>query len=140
MNLTRSYSELVQFDSFIDRFNYLKLDGSVGLETFGSNRYTNQAFYASREWKQIRNHVILRDMGCDLGVEGYDILGKILIHHINPLDLKAIKHAEEALYDPENLITVSFATHNAIHYGDISLLITEPVVRRPNDTVPWKEA
>lgn len=140
MNLIKSYSELITFDSFVDRFNYLKLDGSIGLETFGSNRFVNQAFYNSREWKQIRNHIIVRDMGCDLGVDGYNILGKILIHHINPLDLTAIRHADESLYDPENLITVSFSTHNAIHYGDISLIVTEPIIRRPNDTTPWKEA
>ena len=140
MEFIKSYSELVTFDSFVDRFNYLKLDGSIGLETFGSYRYENQRFYRSREWQQIRNRIILRDMACDLGVNGYDILGKILIHHINPIDLKSIRHSEEFLYDPENLITVSFATHNAIHYGDISLLVTEPIVRRPNDTTTWKEA
>lgn len=140
MTFTRCYSELIEIPSFIERFEYLKLGGKVGLETFGYARYLNQAFYSSREWKIIRARIIARDLGCDLGVDGYDITGKILIHHINPISEKSILHMDCDLYDPENLITVSPNTHNAIHYGDASLLITEPVVRFKNDTCPWKRS
>lgn len=140
MTYTKCYSELIELPTFVDRFEYLKLGGSVGFETFGSARYLNQAFYSSREWKIIRSQIIARDLGCDLGVEGYDIVGKILIHHINPISEKNITHMDLDLYDPENLITVSYETHNAIHYGDISLLVTEPVIRFKNDTCPWKRS
>lgn len=123
--------------SFEERFNYLKLKGSVGHDTFGFDRYLNQKFYKSREWKDLRNHIILRDNGCDLGIEGYDIFGRILIHHINPLTPDDIRHSSDGLLDPDNLICVSHDTHNAIHFGDETLLRKDPVVRSPGDTRLW---
>lgn len=134
----RTYSELMMFSSFEDRYQYLRLNGSVGEITFGFDRYINQKFYRSTEWKQIRNHVILRDNGCDLGVEGYEIHEKILIHHMNPIALTDIQNASDYLLNPDYLISVTLATHNAIHYGDETLLIRAPTERRPNDTCPWK--
>lgn len=134
----RTYSELMMFSSFEDRYQYLRLNGSVGEITFGFDRYINQKFYRSTEWKQIRNHVILRDNGCDLGVEGYEIHEKILIHHMNPIALTDIQNASDYLLNPDYLISVTLATHNAIHYGDEILLIRAPTERRPNDTCPWK--
>lgn len=126
------------FSSFKDRYQYLRLNGSIGKSTFGFDRYINQKFYRSAEWKQIRNYVIVRDNGCDLGVEGYEIHEKILIHHMNPIVLTDIQNASEYLLNPDYLISVTLATHNAIHYGDETLLIRAPTVRRPNDTCPWK--
>lgn len=134
----RTYSELMLFSSFEDRYQYLRLNGSVGEITFGFDRYINQKFYRSTEWKQIRNHVILRDNGCDLGVEGYEIHEKILIHHMNPIALSDIQNASDYLLNPNYLISVTLATHNAIHYGDETLLIRAPTERLPNDTCPWK--
>lgn len=134
----RTYSELMRFSSFEDRYQYLRLNGSIGEITFGFDRYVNQKFYRSAEWKQIRNHVILRDNGCDLGVEGYEIHEKILIHHMNPIALSDIQNASDYLLNPNYLISVTLATHNAIHYGDETLLIRAPTERRPNDTCPWK--
>ena len=134
----RTYLELMMFSSFEDRYQYLRLNGSVGEITFGFDRYINQKFYRSTEWKQIRNHVILRDNGCDLGVEGYEIHEKILIHHMNPIALTDIQNASDYLLNPDYLISVTLATHNAIHYGDETLLIRAPTERRPNDTCPWK--
>ena len=134
----RTYSELITFDSYEDRFNYLRLDGLIGETTFGFDRYLNQIFYKSPEWKRTRDIIIVRDKGCDLGVEGYEIRGKILIHHINPITLEDIRNRSYKLFDPENLITTVMMTHNAIHYGDDSLLVKAPVERKPNDTCPWK--
>lgn len=134
----RTYSELMTFSSFKDRYQYLRLNGSIGESTFGFDRYINQKFYRSAEWKHIRNYVIVRDNGCDLGVEGYEIHEKILIHHMNPIALTDIQNASEYLLNPDYLISVALATHNAIHYGDETLLIRAPTVRRPNDTCPWK--
>ncbi len=134
----RSYSELAELSTFRERFEYLKLDGTVGDETFGFDRYLNQRFYHSSEWRSIRDHVILRDMGCDLGIDGYTILGRIYIHHMNPVTRFDIVHTNASMIDPEFLICTTHNTHNAIHYGDASLLITEPVERRPNDTIPWR--
>lgn len=134
----RTYSELMMFSSFEDRYQYLRLNGSVGEITFGFDRYINQKFYRSAEWKQIRNYVIIRDNGCDLGVEGYEIHEKILIHHMNPIALTDIQNASDYLLNPDYLISVTLATHNAIHYGDETLLIRAPTERRPNDTCPWK--
>lgn len=116
----------------------MKLDGIVGKDTFGFDRYLNQRFYRSEEWKSIRNKVIVRDNGCDLGVEGYEIHGRIYIHHMNPIAVKDIETQSDFLLDPEFLIATTHATHNAIHYGDESLLITGPIERSPNDTCPWK--
>ena len=136
--MIRTYSELKTLTSFEDRFNYLRLDGSVGIDTFGFDRYMNQQFYRSKEWKDIRNHVIIRDNGCDLGVEGYEIHGRILIHHINPIRPQDIIDASEYLMNPEYLITTVLNTHNAIHYGDDSSIIKKPVERTMNDTCPWR--
>lgn len=136
--MNKTYSELCEIKSFEERFEYLKLNGIVGTDTFGFNRYLNQILYRSSEWKKIRNKVIIRDNGCDLGVEGYDISGRILIHHINPITIEDVRNRNSIIFDLNNLITVSHNTHNAIHYGDKDLLITGPVERKPNDTCPWK--
>lgn len=134
----RCYSELIEIPTFEERFRYLQLNGSVGQDTFGFDRYMNQAFYQSREWKRVRDFVILRDNGCDLGVDGYTIYGKILIHHMNPITVKDIAMVSNYLMNPEYLICVSHTTHNAIHYGDENLIPKGPVIRTPNDTCPWK--
>lgn len=136
--MIRTYSELITHSTFEDRFEYLSLKGQVGQETFGFDRYLNQKFYRSREWKQIRDLVIVRDSGCDLGILGREIQSHIIIHHMNPLMLNDITDSTEYLLDPEYLICVSHNTHQAIHYGDASLLIADPVVRTKNDTCPWK--
>lgn len=136
--MIRTYSELIKLKTFKDRFEYLKLDGIVGEETFGFDRYMNQIFYKSREWTSVRRAVIIRDNGCDLGVEGYEIHGKILIHHMNPINLSDIVHKTDELLNPDYLITTVLSTHNAIHYGDASLLPALPIERRANDTCSWK--
>ena len=128
----------MSLSTFIERYRYLKLGGSVGKETFGYDRYLNQALYRSPEWKRFRRDIIIRDNGCDLGCEGYEIVGKILIHHIEPITIEDVIKRNPRIFDPENTISTQLMTHNAIHYGDESLLITEPVVRKPNDTCPWK--
>ena len=137
MNI-KTYSELVKFDTFEERFRYLRLDGVVGRETFGYDRYLNQVLYRSTKWKKIRDHVIIRDNGCDLGIEGREIHERIIIHHMNPLTLRDIEAESEFLFDPEYLICTIHNTHNAIHYGDESLLITTPIERTRNDTCPWR--
>jgi hypothetical protein len=134
----RTYSELSKLETFEERYQYLKLDGAVGKETFGFDRFINQSFYRSHEWKAIRDFVIVRDGGCDLGVEGYEIRGKIFIHHLNPILPKDIEAQSEFLLNPEYLISAAHLTHNAIHYGDENLLIKAPVERRKNDTCPWR--
>ena len=134
----RTYSELIQITTFEDRYRYLRLNGSVGRDTFGFDRYFNQIFYQSVEWKQVRDYVIVRDNGCDLGVKGYDIRGRILIHHMNPITIADIREATEFLLNPEYLICVTHNTHNAIHYGDENLLVTAPIERFANDTCPWR--
>lgn len=134
----KCYSDLIALPTFKERYQYLRLKGSVGVDTFGFDRYLNQNFYRSAEWRRIRDHVIVRDNGCDLGIEDRMIPGRILIHHMNPITEKDIIHRSEILMDPEFLICVSHNTHNAIHYGDESLLIPELVVRTKNDTCPWK--
>lgn len=134
----RCYSELIQLPTFMDRYQYLRLDGVVGEETFGFDRYMNQAFYKSPEWRQVRDAVIARDLGCDLGVAGREIFRRPIIHHMNPISPKDIRDRVEMILDPEYLITTIHETHLAIHYGDENLLLPEPVVRRPNDTCPWK--
>lgn len=136
--MTKSYTELKQFDSFLDRYKYLKLIGQVGVDTFGLDRYINQMLYRSSKWQKTRRGVIIRDEGRDLGVEGYDIFDKIIVHHMNPLTLEDIEEDREWIYDPEYLICTSFRTHNAIHYGDEQLLPRLPVERSRNDTCPWK--
>lgn len=139
MKKIRTYSELSKLTTFKDRYNYLRLDGFVGDETFGFDRYLNQLFYTSQKWRSIRDIVIIRDNGCDLGVEGYEIHGKIIIHHMNPITVSDIMNETEYLLDPEFLISTMHNTHNAIHYGDENLLITGPIERKPNDTCPWKK-
>lgn len=136
--LSRCYSELILYNSFEDRFEYLKLSGSVGRETFGFDRYLNQALYNSMEWQRVRNQVIARDLGCDLGVEGFDIYSKAIIHHMNPITVEDIEKRNPDIFNPEFLITTTHRTHNAIHYGDESVLVTKPITRTPNDTCPWK--
>lgn len=138
MKNIKTYSELITLPTFKERYKYLQLSGAVGEETFGFDRYINQKFYRSQEWKRVRDFVIIRDNGCDLGVEGYDIHGKILIHHMNPIRIDDIRFLSEYLINPEYLISTTLSTHNAIHYGDESLLMAEPIERTPNDTCPWK--
>lgn len=138
MNRIRTYSDLLQLETFEERFEYLKLNGRVGAETFGSARYMNQAFYSSPEWKSLRHDIIIRDEGCDLGIPGRVIRGRILIHHLNPITDYEIEHHSGSLLDMENLICTSFVTHQAIHYGDAGLLFPDPIERSPNDTCPWK--
>lgn len=137
--MIRTYSELITLPTFEERFKYLELGGTVGKETFGFDRYLNQRFYKTEEWKAVRHHVIVRDNGCDLGIEGRDIHGRIYIHHMNPLNAKDILDRSDYLLNPEYLITVTLRTHNAIHYGDESLLLLAPVERSRNDTCPWKK-
>ena len=137
MNI-RTYSELSKLVTFEDRFNYLRLNGFVGKETFGFDRYLNQVFYKSAKWRSVRDLVIVRDNGCDLGVEGREIYGKIIIHHMNPITIKDIEQENAFLLDPEFLISTVHETHNAIHYGDENLLIRSPIERKPNDTCPWR--
>ena len=135
---TRSYSELMTLSTFEERYEYLRLGGKVGESTFGYERYLNQVFYESKEWKTFRRSIILRDKGCDLGVPGRDISGLIVIHHINPISVDDILQRRACLLDPENAICVTPNTHNAIHYGDESLLVKAPIERSKNDTCPWR--
>lgn len=134
----RTYSELVLLPTFKERFEYLKLSSVVGKDTFGFDRYLNQQFYRTSVWKKVRDAVIIRDNGCDLGVEGYEIYDRILIHHMNPITADDIIKHSDWILDPNQLICTSFRTHNAIHYGDISLIDKQPTIRKPNDTCPWR--
>ena len=124
-------------ETFEERFDYLSLRGTVGQTTFGFERYLNQQFYTSRQWRQVRHHVIARDLGCDLGVEGFEIFDKIIIHHMNPMNVDEIIHGDEAILDPEFLISTTHGTHNAIHYGTKTHLPRRLVERRPGDTKLW---
>lgn len=134
----KTYSELIILPTYEERFNYLKLEGVVGEMTFGFDRYLNQKLYTSQEWKTVRNQVIVRDNGCDLACEGYEIYGKILIHHINPITVEDVINRNPIIFDLENLISTTHNTHNAIHYGDENLLIKGPIERTKNDTIPWR--
>ena len=134
----KTYSELIEIPTFEERYKYLNLDGTVGEETFGFDRYINQEFYRSYEWCRIRDYVIIRDNGCDLAISDREIFGKILVHHMNPITIKDILNKSKFLLDPEYLICTSKTTHDAIHYGDSNLLITMPTERRKNDTCPWR--
>ena len=134
----RTYSELIRFPTFKERFRYLQLQSIVGKETFGFDRYLNQAFYRSDEWKRIRNMVIVRDNGNDLAFNGHEIYGRIIVHHLNPVTVDDIVNRTKFLLDPEYLVCVTPETHNAIHYGDESQLIAMPPQRKPGDTCPWK--
>lgn len=137
--MIRTYSELMRLPTYEERLQYLMLNGRVGEDTFGSRRYLNQVFYRSYEWQKFRKEIILRDKGCDLGLEGYEILGKIYIHHINPIYIKDIEEKDlDILLNPENAISVSFDTHQRIHYENMSDVNNLPIERSPNDTCPWK--
>lgn len=133
----RSYSELITFPTFEERFRYLSLRGRVGKQTFGFERFLNQAFYSSREWKDVRDVVISRDLGCDLGVPGYEIHDRVIIHHINPMTIQEIEDRDPDILDPENLIVTSHRTHNAVHYGDESQLPMPVIERKAGDTKLW---
>jgi hypothetical protein len=137
MTITRTYSELRRLETFEDRFRYLSLRGTVGQATFGFDRWINQQFYTGREWRRLRHDIIVRDNGCDLGIDGYELHERIIIHHMNPLSVDDIVHGDDAALDPEFLISVSHKTHNAIHYGDERLLRQPLVPRRPGDTKLW---
>lgn len=135
---SKSYSGLILLPTFKERFDYLNLVGKPGNETFGFDRYLNQRFYVSREWQQFRNKVIARDEGCDLGMADRPIQGKVIIHHIVPLTAQDFEEQADALFNMDNVICVSHNTHNAIHYGDYSLIPKDPIERKPNDTCPWR--
>ena len=135
---TRTYSDLILLPTFLERYRYLRLGGNVGLETFGHNRYLNQILYTSDRWRSFRDKIIIRDNGCDLGMEGFEIYDRILVHHINPITVEDVLNENPKVFDPDNVICTSHNTHQAIHYGDENLLITEPVERFRNDTCPWK--
>ena len=137
MTTNRSYLELRRLETFEERYHYLKLAGNLGVMTFGFDRWINQRFYKSQEWKWAREQVIIRDNGCDLGIEGYEIHSGLLIHHMNPISLADITHCDEMIIDPNFLITTSLRTHNAIHYGDESQLPRGPIVRKRGDTRLW---
>lgn len=135
----KTYSELITLPTFEERYRYLRLSGSVGKETFGFDRYLNQLFYQrSQLWKHIRDEVIIRDNGCDLGVEDRDIYGRVIVHHMNPISMDDLLHESDYLLNLEFLICTSHATHNAIHYGDEKLLMIGPIERTKNDTCPWR--
>ena len=136
--MTKTYSSLISIPKFEDRYAYLRLGGKVGEDTFGHTRYLNQVFYKSKEWRNFRDYIIIRDNGCDLGCKDRPISGRIYIHHLNPISQDDILDRADELLDPENAICVSFDTHQAIHYGDMSLLRLDPVERKPNDTCPWR--
>lgn len=134
----RTYTELMQYQTFIERYRYLKLGGKVGEDTFGFDRYLNQQFYKSKEWRRIRDEVIMRDCACDLGIPDREIPSRIIIHHMNPITKEDILNRSIYLLDPEYMICTLKRTHDAIHYGDESLLYDEPIVRTKNDTCPWR--
>jgi len=135
----RCYSELIRIPTFLERFEYLKIHGSIGVETFGFNRYLNQALYGkSKEWKQIRREVIVRDQGFDLGCPDHPLAGTVIVHHMNPITEQDILDRNPDVMNPEYLISTCITTHNAIHYGDESILMKDPVIRKENDTIPWR--
>lgn len=135
----KTYSELISLPTFKERFEYLKIGGTVGKETFGYDRYLNQILYRSDEWRKFRRDIIIRDNGKDLACYDYDIFGKVLVHHIDPITVEDVLNRHPKIFDPENVISTSLNTHNAIHYGDENLLILEPIERTMNDTCPWKK-
>lgn len=137
MMMTRTFTELCKLKTFLERYNYLKLGNLIGETTFGFDRYINQRFYTSKKWTRIRDIVILRDNGCDLGIEGNEIFGKIFIHHMNPISLEELEEENPKILEPEFLITVSHTTHLAIHYGDQKILPLPPIERKAGDTCLW---
>lgn len=136
--MSKSYSELITIPTFEERYRYLRIKGKIGIETFGFDRYLNQALYRDGYWKVIRRKIIIRDEGCDLAFPGREIPGRIIIHHLNPLTEEDLINRSDKIFDPENLITTCIRTHNAIHYGDESLLYQDPIERKENDTIPWR--
>ena len=138
--MIKTYKELKQIETFEERFRYLKMNGTVGEDTFGFDRYVNQIFYRSQQWKSVRNIVIVRDNGCDLGIEGREIYSRLCIHHMNPITFDDIVGLNKIVLDPEYLICTTHETHNAIHFGDENHLVKAPVERYRNDTCPWKRA
>jgi hypothetical protein len=136
--MIRCYSDLIQLETFKERYYYLKLHGKVGEDTFGFDRYVNQSLYKSSKWKRTRSQVIIRDNGCDLGIEGHELDNYIVIHHMNPLTLEDIEEERDVVFNPEYLISCSSRTHKAIHFGDENLLPKDFVERRPNDTCLWR--
>lgn len=137
--ITKTYSELSKLSSFEERYNYLRIGGEVGKETFGFDRYLNQILYQTPEWKEARDKVIIRDNGCDLGIEGREIHSRVLVHHMNPITVDDILSRDPKVFDPEYLIATTHNTHNAIHYGDENLLAKAPIERTKNDTCPWRK-
>lgn len=137
--MRKTYTEMCSLPTFEERFRYLQLNGVVGSETFGSARYLNQAFYKSDLWKHTKRKIIIRDNGCDLGIEGREIIDNIYVHHINPISAEDILNRNPAVFDPENLVATSFNTHTAIHYGSEDMLVKLPEERKPNDTCPWRK-
>lgn len=137
--MIRTYSELIEIPTFEERFKYLKLDGKVGEDIFGHRRWLNQEFYRSSEWLRFRDRIILRDFGRDLATEGYEIYGSVLIHHLNPITYDDILNRNPCIFDPDNVVCTKLSTHNAIHYGDETLLLNPQIVRTQNDTCPWKK-
>ena len=137
MNI-KNYSELIKIPTFIERYRYLRIGSKVGIETFGYDRYLNQILYSTSEWKGFRRKIIVRDNGCDLACEGYEIFEHIIVHHINPITIEDVLRRDSKVFDPENVVSTVLRTHNAIHYGDESLLISAPIERKPNDTFEWE--
>lgn len=136
--ITKTYSELITIPTFIERFHYLKIGGKVGRDTFGHDRYLNQVLYRSSEWRRFRRDIILRDNGMDLACDGYELVGSIIVHHIDPITIEDVLRRDPKIFDPENVVSTWLRTHNAIHYGDESLLYEDLVERIPNDTCPWR--
>lgn len=136
--MNKNYSTLLTFDSFENRYKYLRLGGNVGDQTFGFERYLNQALYTSKRWRKVRDEIIIRDNACDLGLSSYEIHDQILVHHMNPISVEDIDNNNPSMFDPEFLVCTSLKTHNAIHFGDEKLLPKLPVIRRKNDTCPWR--
>ena len=139
MKSIKTYSELITIPTYLERFRYLQIGGVVGRETFGHDRYLNQILYNSDEWRSFRKDIIIRDNGNDLACDGFQIYGKIIVHHIDPITVDDVLRRSPKIFDPENVISTILRTHNAIHYGDESLLIIKPVERKPNDTCPWRK-
>ena len=137
--IIKCYSELIAIPSFLDRYNYLKIGGKVGADTFGHDRFLNQILYRSGEWLDFRDEIIIRDNGCDLACAGFKLYERILVHHINPITVDDVLRRSPRVFDPENVVSTSLTTHNAIHYGDASLLALLPPERSPNDTCPWRK-
>lgn len=137
--ILKTYTDLIKLPTFEERFRYLELGGAVGADTFGFDRYLNQRFYTSQIWQRVKQEVIIRDNGCNLGMEGYTIFGRVIVHHMNPITVEDVVKQTDALLNPEFLICVSHTTHNAIHYGSEELLPKGPADRKPNDTCPWRK-